>query len=173
MYYSSYLGSKKCNNVVCTQGPQGPKGLPGPRGPTGPSGNPSNTFTINSSEAVYGISGNISTITWNIIIPFIYGNQFTFTFNSLNSTVAPYTGSSTLLTSSNNYIFGTGQAVYQPYQTTIGGISVTKYGYIPSIISKIGPSSNFVFNRLSNLGCSILFFLFLEGKYMDMLFEYL
>jgi hypothetical protein len=29
MNYSSYLGSKKCNNVICTQGPTGPPGPPG------------------------------------------------------------------------------------------------------------------------------------------------
>jgi hypothetical protein len=157
MIYSSYLGSKKCNNVICTQGEPGPRGPPGPKGPTGPSSNYSNTFTINSSEAVYDISGNISTITWNIIIPFIYGNQFTFTFNTFNSTVQPSSGSN-LLTSTYTYIFGTGQAVYQPYQTTINGISVIKYGYIPSIISKIGTSSNFVFDAtIDNINNTILY----------------
>jgi hypothetical protein len=145
MIYSSYLGTKKCNNVICTQGVPGPRGIQGPIGPTGSTGNILNSFTINSSEAIYDISGNISTITWNIVIPFIYGNQFTFTFHTMNSNIQPLFPSKNELNTTNSYIFGTGQAVYQPYKTTISGVQITKYGYIPSIISMIGPSSNFVF----------------------------
>ena len=141
MIYSSYLGLKKCNNVVCTQGEPGPRGMQGPIGPTGPSGNNLNTFTIISSEAVY--TG--SSIVWDIEIPFIYGKQFTFTFNTINSTVVSLPLPSTSLITTNTYIFGTGQAVYQPYEAIINNVTVTKYGYIPSIISKIGTSSNFEF----------------------------
>lgn len=160
MIYSSYLGSRKCNNVVCRQGPPGPRG---PAGPRGPSGNPSNTFTINSSQAVYDISGNVSTITWNIIIPFIYGKQFTFTFNTFNTIVTPDT-SGNVLTSTNNYIFGTGQAVYQPYQTIISGIPITANGYIPSIISKIGTSSNFTFNATINNNTIVYQFIYFNNN---------
>jgi hypothetical protein len=73
MNYSSYLGSKKCDKVICTKGPPGPPGPPGKI---------LNTFTIISSP---GVNDNIArTITWNIDIPFIYGRQFTFTFYSFN-----------------------------------------------------------------------------------------
>jgi len=139
MNYSSYLGSQKCNNVVCRQGEPGPRGLQGPVGPTGPSGN--NLNSIYSSEAVY--INNL--VVWNIDIPFIYGKQFTFTFHTINSNVEnyiPVQPNSSLVTTF-TYIFGTGQAVYQPYEAIINNVTVTKYGYIPSIISKIGTDSNF------------------------------
>jgi len=156
MIYSSYLGLKKCNNVVCTQGEPGPRGLQGPIGPTGPSGNNLNTFTIISSEAVY--TG--SSIIWDIEIPFIYGKQFTFTFNTVNSSVVnciPAQPDYTLNTTS-TYIFGTGQAVYQPYSAIINNVTVTKYGYIPNIISKIGPSSNFNFiSTVDNINNTMIY----------------
>jgi hypothetical protein len=147
MNYSSYLGSKKCcNNIICTQGEPGPRGLQGPIGPTGPAGKPSNTFTIISSQAVT----NNTTVTWDINIPFIYGNQFTFTFNTIDSDIQSYIPTSSSLTTTYSYIFGTGQAVYQPYEEIISNVTVTKYGYIPTIISVIGNQYNFDFNSTIN-----------------------
>ena len=157
MIYSSYLGSKKCNNVICTQGEPGPRGIQGPVGPTGPSGNNLNSFTIISSEAVY-INNSI---IWNIEIPYIYGKQFTFNFYTIGSNVLSYTPApSSYLTSTDTYIFGTGQAVYQPYQAIINNVTVTKYGYIPSIISKIGTNSNsnFLFEgTIDNVNNTIIY----------------
>jgi hypothetical protein len=139
MNYSSYLGSKKCNNVICIQGEPGPRGPPGP---PGPSGNVSNSFTIISSIVVNDISNNI--LIWNIDIPFIYGQQFTFTFNSIDINVKPLNiesfnlPSNKLTTiSSYSYIFGIGQAVYQSY-TIDNNINNINYGYIPVIVSNQG-----------------------------------
>jgi hypothetical protein len=147
MNYSSYLGSQKCNNVVCRQGEIGPRGLRGLIGPTGPSGNHLNSFTINSSIATYDISND--SIVWIMDIPFVYGKQFTFTFHTNNTVVDSYTPTFTTdyeLFSTNNYIFGTGQAVYQPYIITTMGVTHTNNGYIIDIISQRGTKvpSNFV-----------------------------
>jgi hypothetical protein len=143
MNYSSYLGSQKCNNVVCRQGEVGPRGLRGLIGPTGPYGPPLNSFTIISSNAEY----IDNSIVWTMDIPFVYGNQFTFTFHINNSVVDSYTPTDgSILESTNHYIFGTGQAVYQPYTITTMGITHTNNGYLPDIISKRGTiiPSNFV-----------------------------
>jgi len=136
MNYSSYLGSKKCNKVICTQGP------PGPPGPQGPPGTLLNTFTITSSSAIHDI-GN-STITWNFDIPFIYGRQFTFTFQTFNINVtsidilnSELPSDKLVNTFSNSYIFGTGQAVYQSY-TIDGNSNNINYAYIPIIICNQG-----------------------------------
>ena len=144
MIYSSYLGAKKCNNVICSQGSPGPRGLPGPIGPTGHSG-PLNSFTIISNKAAIVDTS----LTWDMNIPFIYGNQFTFTFHTNNSNVTPYPypypNNVDILTTTNSYISGSGQAVYQPYQApTIPSSStlITKYGYIPTLIFKSADNYN-------------------------------
>jgi hypothetical protein len=137
MNYSSYLGSKKCDKVICTRGP------PGPPGPPGPSGQMANTFTITSSQAVQDSFEN--TIIWEIDIPYIYGNQFTFTFQTINNNVTPINinilpSNDLVEIFSNSYIFGVGQAVYQTY--TIGGnTSNLYYAYIPIIISSQGTNT--------------------------------
>jgi len=134
MNYSSYLGSQKCNNVVCRQGEIGPRGLRGLIGPTGPYGPPLNSFTIISSNAVY----LNNTIIWNMDIPFVYGKQFIFTFHTNNTTVDPLPTGNQVLDTTYNYIFGTGQSVYQPYILIVNSNPTIYYGYIPSIISIIG-----------------------------------
>jgi hypothetical protein len=146
--YSSYLGSKKCNNVICVQGEPGPRGIQGPVGPTGPSGNPLNNFTIISSNAVY--IDTDKSINWNIDIPFIYGKQFTFTFHTNNNTVKslPANNINHELISTDTYIFGIGQSVYQPYDLNISGNITTKYGYILNIISRnYIEDSNFIISN--------------------------
>ena len=149
MIYSSYLGAKKCNNVICSQGLPGPRGLPGPIGPTGHSG-PFNSFTIISNKAAIVDTS----LNWDMNIPFIYGNQFTFTFHTNNSNVTPYPYPYTnvtygpILTTTNSYISGSGQAVYQPYQaptTPSSSTLITKYGYIPTLIFKSADNYNFDF----------------------------
>ena len=131
MNYSSYLGSKKCDKVICTKGPPGPPGPPGKI---------LNTFTLFSSPAYYNNSNN--SIVWTMDIPFVYGKQFIFTFHTNNTVVDSYTPTPTNdyeLISTNNYIFGTGQAVYQPYNITTMGVTHTNNGYLIDIISKRGP----------------------------------
>ena len=146
MIYSSYLGTKKCNNIICTQGEPGPRGIQGPAGPTGPSANPSNNFSIISSNAIY--IDTDKSIVWDIDIPFIYGNQFIFTFHTNNKTVKPLPPSNNELISTNTYIFGTGQSVYQPYELIISGNKTTKYGYILNIISRnYIENSNFIISQ--------------------------
>ena len=136
MNYSSYLGSKKCDKVICTQGP------PGPPGPQGPPGQISNSFIITSSLAINDSDTN--TITWNFDIPFIYGRQFTFTFQTIDINVEPINilnsdlpSENLVETFSNSYIFGQGQAVYQTY-TIDGNTNNLNYAYIPIIISSQG-----------------------------------
>ena len=136
MNYSSYLGSKKCDKVICTRGP------PGPPGPQGPSGQILNTFTITSSLASNDNLAN--TITWDFDIPFIYGRQFTFTFQTIDINVVPIDilnadlpSDKLVQTFSNSYIFGVGQSVYQTY-TIDGNTNNLNYAYIPIIISSQG-----------------------------------
>ena len=124
MNYSSYLGSKKCNNVICRQGPTGPPG---------PSGESFNTFTIISSNGTQSDTTFPERIIWYIDIPFIYGRQFTFTFHTIGINVVPILLTPqplAELTVSYSYIFGTGQSIYQSYYTTPNTIN---YGYIPYV----------------------------------------
>jgi hypothetical protein len=135
MNYSSYLGSKKCDKVICTRGPPGPPGPPGQI---------LNSFTIISSIGVNNEFDN--TITWDIDIPFIYGHQFTFNFYTYNINVIPIdivtSLPSDILTtvSSRSYIFGEGEAVYQTY--TINSNNNIYYAYIPFITSSLGVTSD-------------------------------
>ena len=150
MNYSSYLGSKKCNNVICTQGPTGPPGPPGES---------FNNFTIISSD---GQPDEIiqDRIVWYIDIPFIYGRQFTFSFHTIGINVIPTNIITPQeLTASFSYIFGLGQAVYQNY--TINNTSPIYYGYIPIVYSYQGIDTNLSFNISSivdNNGNIIYFF---------------
>lgn len=134
MNYSSYLGSKKCDKVICTRGPPGPPGPPGQI---------LNTFTIISSLAFNDTSTN--TITWSFDIPFIYGRQFTFAFQTIDINVSPINinilpSNKLVEVFSNSYIFGIGQAVCQTY-TIDGNTNNLNYAYIPIIISSQGTNT--------------------------------
>lgn len=135
MNYSSYLGSKKCNNVICTQGPTGPPGPPG---------NSTNTFTIISSTGQSDLTVP-DRIVWYIDIPFIYGRQFTFTFHTIGINVLPINVNPPInLTASYSYIVGIGQSVYQSY--TINNTNTINYGYIPFVNSYQGIDTDTTFN---------------------------
>ena len=91
-----------------------------------------NTFTIISSSGVNDIIAG--TITWDIDIPFIYGRQFTFTFQTFNIDVNPLSINLPYNIDCNNtYLFGTGQSVYQSY--IVNGTSNTNYAYVLTISS--------------------------------------
>jgi hypothetical protein len=139
MNYSSYLGSKKCDKVICTRGPPGPPGPPGKI---------LNTFTIISSPGINDDTNN--RITWIIDIPFIYGRQFTFTFYTFNIDVQPlYIDLPQIIDTNNTYFFGTGQSVYQSY--IVNGTSNLNNVYVLTISSFKGSDIGTDFEIITNV----------------------